>query len=172
MNLGATLHAMARFDEAAECYRKVIASWPRVAAAHNNLGLVLQELARPAEAREAFERATEIDPAYVAAASTRLLSLHYDRGDDGPGLCEEHRKWASRYAEPLLANRPPHVRGPEPRSLRVGYVSADFSMHPVGFFARSLLENRDRSRFEVTCYADVPRPDAMTRRLAELADRW
>lgn len=39
------------------------------------------------------------------------------------------------------------------RRLRVGYVSPDFRMHPIGLMTSRLYGWHDRSRFEVHCYA-------------------
>ena len=35
-----------------------------------------------------------------------------------------------------------------------------------------LMANHDRDQFEVTCYADVASPDAVTARLRAHADQW
>src|SRR5262249_55613006 len=58
------------------------------------------------------------------------------------------------------------------RRLRIGYVSADFREHPVVSFLEPLLATHDRHRFEIFCYADVPRPDVTTRRFQDHADSW
>jgi predicted O-linked N-acetylglucosamine transferase (SPINDLY family) len=42
----------------------------------------------------------------------------------------------------------------------------------VGFFLEPILTHLDRSRFHVTCYAGVDRPDAVTQRLRGLAGAW
>jgi protein O-GlcNAc transferase len=46
--------------------------------------------------------------------------------------------------------RPPRVHGSR---IRVGYLSADFGTHPVGFLTRSLYGLHDRTRFEILAYA-------------------
>ena len=51
-------------------------------------------------------------------------------------------------------------------------MSPDLCEHSVARFFESVLGEHDRSRFEVTCYADVPHPDAHTDRLRQLSDRW
>jgi predicted O-linked N-acetylglucosamine transferase (SPINDLY family) len=56
--------------------------------------------------------------------------------------------------------------------LRIGYVSADFREHASAFFLMPLLGNHDRREFEITCYANVPAPDATTERFVSLVDRW
>ena len=63
----------------------------------------------------------------------------------------------------------PHANNPDPhRRLKIGYVSPDLREHPVGRFLLPLLQNHDHTRFEIICYADVRRPDAVTERLRAL----
>ena len=64
------------------------------------------------------------------------------------------------------------TRSPAGRRLRIGYVSADFREHPVVSFLEPILAAHDRHRFEIFCYSDVSRPDAITRRLQGYADYW
>lgn len=39
------------------------------------------------------------------------------------------------------------------KKIHIGYVSADFGSHPVGYLTRTLFENHDREKFEVTGYS-------------------
>src|SRR5262249_43590544 len=55
---------------------------------------------------------------------------------------------------------------------RVGYVSADFRDHVVAFVIEPVLATHDHDRFQIVCYANVVRPDAVTRRLQGHADEW
>jgi predicted O-linked N-acetylglucosamine transferase (SPINDLY family) len=66
---------------------------------------------------------------------------------------------------------PNHDRDAD-RRLRIGYVSPDLRDHVVGRFMLPLLANHDHQRFEIFCYADVARADAMTERLRSHADCW
>lgn len=43
--------------------------------------------------------------------------------------------------------------GVQGRRLRIGYVSPDFRMHPIGLMTSRLYGWHDRSRFEIHCYA-------------------
>jgi len=45
---------------------------------------------------------------------------------------------------------------PLDRRIRIGYLSSDFRMHAVGMLAAPLLEQHDRSRFEVFALDDTP----------------
>ena len=69
--------------------------------------------------------------------------------------------------------RVPRIPDPRPeRRLRIGYVSGDLRYHSVAFFIAPVIEQHDRENFEITCYANVARPDANTERLEALCDRW
>ena len=63
--------------------------------------------------------------------------------------------WAQTVA---IAHRPRPMATPlAGRKLRVGYVSGDLSMHPVGLFIHGVLLAHDRSRFELFTYNANPR---------------
>ncbi len=70
----------ARWDEAVDAYRRVVALDPTYAAAWNNLGLLLHRMGQYAEAREAYDAALEQDP-QCAEAAYNLGSLDEDSGD-------------------------------------------------------------------------------------------
>jgi protein O-GlcNAc transferase len=56
--------------------------------------------------------------------------------------------------------------------LKIGYVSADFRQHVVGYNLLPLFREYDRARFEIHCYSNVARPDSMTAQFQSLASAW
>jgi tetratricopeptide (TPR) repeat protein len=70
----------ARWEEAIEAYRRVVALDPSYAAAWNNLGLLLHRLGRYDEAQDAYATALAQDD-HCCQAAYNLGSLHEDRGD-------------------------------------------------------------------------------------------
>ncbi|HEX4797538.1 MAG TPA: tetratricopeptide repeat protein [Humisphaera sp.] len=58
------------------------------------------------------------------------------------------------------------------RRLRLGYVSAEFRMHPVARLLLPLLAHHDHSAFEIFAYSDLGQPDIMTKRVRGHADVW
>ena len=164
---------------------KAVASYERAAElepAHPQLALnfanSLQSCGEPARAIELLRERIDRDSADRVAHSNLLLYSHY-LSDDPAALFAEHRRWDEAHAagiEPLPALPP---RDPRAR-LRVGYVTPDLAGHPVGFFARPLLEAHDRTAVETFVYADRGRRGSATwlqeapehfRDTTELSDR-
>ena len=69
----------ARWDEAIEAYRRVVAIDPTYAAAWNNLGLLLHRVGQYGEARAAYEAALKHDP-HCSESAYNLGSLDEDEG--------------------------------------------------------------------------------------------
>ena len=99
--------------------------------------------------------------------SNYLFDLHFFAGD-AAWRCQEAR----RYNE-LLADIPPAEPSALPvhERLRVGYVSADFGRHVMGYFCQALLRDYDRACFEVYVYANCSE-DARTRELRAMPEHW
>jgi predicted O-linked N-acetylglucosamine transferase (SPINDLY family) len=65
-----------------------------------------------------------------------------------------------------------HGTTQENRRLRVGFVSSDFSVHPVSLFVMPLLEKMDREQFELICYSSGHETDHITEKIRLLSDQW
>ena len=51
-------------------------------------------------------------------------------------------------------------------------MSPDLRDHAVSYFLEPLLENHDCQQFEVTCYSNSIKEDAVTKRLRSNVHRW
>ena len=73
-----------------------------------------------------------------------------------------------------MANRPGESADcAEPdRPLRIGFVSRDFRLHPVGFFLLAAIQSIDRQRFYLTGYADQTVSDTITDRIRQSCSAW
>ena len=171
-NLGNVLKEQRLYDEAIAAYREAIALRPNFSQAHCNLGAALKEVGNLNESCLATQRALEIRPDPIAA-SNLLCTLHYFDGCTPQQLFEAHAQYERAFGKPLsaLAEKPTNDFSPE-RRLRIGYVSADFSQHPVGRCLLSVLRYHDHGQFEIFCYSDVRRPDSITEQTRSCADSW
>jgi predicted O-linked N-acetylglucosamine transferase (SPINDLY family) len=172
LNLGKVLFEQGKLSEAAAIYQQAIAHAPNFALAHGNLGAVRLAQAQHEAAIASLQRAVALEP-HDHAHSNVLQAMHYHPHLSAAALFAEARRWHEQYAAPLRTAWLPHdnPRDPE-RRLRLGYVSADFRCHPVGWFMEPVLAHHDRAQFEIFCYASVPRPDRVTDRFRSAADHW
>ncbi len=172
-NLAISLRAKGRIDDAIKAYQEAIRLNPEYAGADNNLGNCYKDQGRIDLAVECQRRAVRVNPAAAELHSNLLYSLAFDPRQNAQTIYAESREWDERHGEPLRAFAKPHENFPEPeRRLRIGYVSPDFRHHVVGHCILPLMREHDHERFEIFCYADVLRPDAITEEIRSLADQW
>jgi len=171
-NLGNILRGQGRLTEAAEHFRQALRIRPDYVLAHNNLGLILLDLGRIDEGIESLRNALRLKPDYAGAHSNLLLALNSHESYDRAALLAGHREFARRHSDALAPAKPPTPQVAADGRIRVGYVSADFRSHSVAFFLDKILANHDRTRFAVTCYSNVARPDAMTARMRGNVEQW
>lgn len=198
--------ALYEWPSAAQVLSDILALWPRKAETHNNLGTVYQAMGRIGDAIASYEAALNINPR-LAVALNSLGSAHQGRGDfeqaeryyrqclaavpgdlqarsnllmllnylpdaNADAVFAEHLEWGRvaegrmQLLEPIAPDRDPQ------RRLRVGYLSPDFCEHSVASFIEPVLRHHDRSRFEIWCYSNLPRPDETTLRLKACVDGW
>lgn len=170
LNLAGALNAQARGSEAVAAYRQAILLQPDNAGAFNGLGNLLANLGRLDESVAAYRRAVVLDPDSFEARSNLLMTLHSLPGVSAADILAEAKAYGARIAPrpaPAFAN----TRDPE-RALRVGFVSADLRVHPVGFFLERVLAAHDKSQVEAVLYDDTQFPDAQTERLRGLSAGW
>jgi predicted O-linked N-acetylglucosamine transferase (SPINDLY family) len=172
-NLGMVLTDMERFDEAIASLNRAVELDPKSPLIHNNLARALKELGRLEEATACRRRALEVDPTFVIAHNDLLGGMRYDPSADPATILAAANAWNLRHARPLARFILPHDNNRDPdRPLHIGYVSSDFHDHASAFFLLPLFRNHDHRRFEITCYAEVARPDAFTTQMQEQVSRW
>ena len=172
-NLAIALWGQGRIDEAVAACKRAIALQPDLTEAHNTLGNVLKDQGRLDEALVCFRKAVALKPDYSKAASNLVCSVNYHPDHDTAAIRAELRRWDAQFAAPLAPLIQPHTNEPAPdRRLRIGYVSPDFREHVVGLNLLTLFREHDHQGFEIFCYSDAIRPDALTRRFQDHADVW
>lgn len=58
------------------------------------------------------------------------------------------------------------------KKINIGFVSPDFSSHPVMMFALRLLEKYDKKQFNVYCFSSTVTNDTVTDRIQASVDYW
>jgi protein O-GlcNAc transferase len=171
-NAGCLFRTLGRSDEAEDMLRRGLEVDPRHAALYDNLGNVLKDAGALDEAIACYRCSLEIDPSNPATHGNLAYSLTFGSTEARP-IREECARWNARFAAPLVRCEADPARDLSPdRKLKVGYVSPDFRTHCQALFTVPLLSHHDRAALEVYCYSSVERPDSLTRRIAQYADKW
>jgi predicted O-linked N-acetylglucosamine transferase (SPINDLY family) len=172
LNLGNTMREARRPDDALECYRKAQAAGFRGIELLSNRGTVLKDTGELDEALACFRQALwiRLDP---MVESNLAYLLHFHPDSTPQSLAQAHQLWNEHHGRPMAVHIRSHDNDRNPnRRLRIGYVSPDFRYHPVGLFLVPLLAQHDHGNFEIVCYSDARRPDAVTQQFRARADLW
>jgi protein O-GlcNAc transferase len=172
-NLGTAFQAQEKLEEAINAYRRALELKPEDALTHFNLGTALRDERKVDQAIDSFRRALELRPDYSEAHSNLLMALQYHADVTPTELSLAHADYENLHAAPLRTVWRRHKNHGDPqRPLRLGFVSADFGMHPVGFFLIGVLEKLDRTECETVCYSDRAIHDDFTNRFSKAATIW
>jgi protein O-GlcNAc transferase len=172
-NLGIAASMSGQFDQGITSFRKALDARSTYPEAWINLGNAYKDTSRIDEALECYDRAIALRPANPGFHSSRLFALHFHPDLDATALLREHQQWNQRHAAPLAAGIKPHRNSRVvDRRIRIGYVSPDFHEHVVGFSLLPLLLRYDRKQFEIYCYSNTLKPDAVTSQLRRHSDHW
>ena len=174
VTLGNILLAHSQTAQAMAEYLTVLEDRPSEGAVWLNYAAALRLLGRVDESVAAYRRGVKLNPKSAAGGDALLLTLHYLDDIEPAAIFAEHVEWARRHAEPMTpqASRPKSAGADSGRRIRVGYVSPDFRDHVVARFIEPALAFFDRTKFEVYCYSDSLRSDAVTQRLQTHATAW
>ena len=171
--LAAAEQAAGHLGKSEALCRRILARQPDNLTALITLGSCLDGGGDAAAALPLYERVLALDPSQWAMGSNVLFELNNVSTLGRDGVFERHCAWG-RQVEGMLP--PPALfegRGRDPaRKLRIGYVSGDFCVHPVGFLLRDILRHRDAKEFSVHCYSMLIRPEEALPELREAADSW
>ena len=172
-NLGHLLKHRGALDEAIAAYQLALELAPEAAEIHSSLGDAYMESGQADGAIVALHRAMELKSDFPEANSSLIFCLTH-HPDSTPGsLARELQRWECRHASSCRDAETAHPGGSGgPRRLRIGYVSPDFREHSVARFLLPILENHDPGKFEVFCYSQVARADAVTDRCRAVSHQW
>jgi protein O-GlcNAc transferase len=180
--LGNVLQLQGEFERATESFIRALELDPNRSETCFDFGNALWEQGRAQDAIANYRKALELAPDNPLALSN-LLYAHARARDVSPeqerdlaatwetiSLTGEERAAARDRAlkrDPLFSYAPRAGR-----KLKLGITSAELGQHPVAEFLEPLLEQIDRSRFHVTLYPTIERPEPRAERFRKLADAY
>ncbi|MFO1320079.1 MAG: tetratricopeptide repeat protein [Burkholderiales bacterium] len=161
-----------RMTQAIAAYRRALAAAPDFSSAYVNLGCAQLDAADVAGAIATFRAGLQHDPASQALRSNLLMALQYDPSASEADSVAESRAWEANCLAPDAVVTTRAGLPARPQRLRIGFVSADFRSHPVGWFLRAVLPCLPRERFEVFGYPNQAGSDALTHEIAARCVAW
>ena len=172
IDLGNLYKQMRQIDAARKCYVEVRSHHPDCIEAKFNLAALDQDVGRYQDAIEGYRAVLNQDPnlpiGWHNLASCLTYSAQTCPGEGRATLAAFDARIAAPLRQPrLFTNARDRMR-----RLKVGYVSADFRAHPVGYLALPLIEGHDRAQVHVSCYFSHHRRDDWTDKFQAAADAW
>ena len=195
--------ALRRLEDKLAVYDKDIARKPDDADGYVNRGRVLVRLKRHEDALASFGAALALKPDYDFLRSSVLhtkmricefsnieiefaqITESIMRGEKKgcpfhmlaiSSSSEVLRKTAeiwTRREHPIHAALPSIPKRPARQRIRIGYFSGDFCNHPTMHLMAELIEQHDRSKFEVIAFSFGPeRNDEMRRKSITIFDKF
>ncbi len=170
----AEIHRRAgRLARACELCERALALRPDDGRAWQVRGTALEELGLLEEATQCLRQELRLRPDDVNAHSNLLHMLNRSGQLPPAAVTAEHVEWAKCHADRLTPARAEFSNSADPeRVLRIGYVSADFRRHAAACFIEPVLREHRRERFEVYCYSNWDKPDAVSARLRAYCAHW
>lgn len=159
--------------EAGRLYNRLIELQPDNLELYFELGGILIVGGRVSEGIEIFRGAIRRNADESRLWGGLMFLLNYSHQETAESIFRMHKQsgmiLAKKTGKPY--RRWPNQRDPE-RRLRIGYVSGDFGMHPVGYFMLNIIRNHNRPMFETFCYSNRALDDDLTCFFKERADHW
>ena len=156
--------------EATPIIDALVSEQPQSADVWALLAALRQKQVRDEEAADALRRSLTFRP--DAARHSNLLQILQCADNVAQDvLLAAHQQWNVLYATPIRHVGPIRHRDRN-KPLRLGFLSADFGRHPLGFMTLRPLELLDKSHCSIVCYYDRTPEDDYTARFRAAADQW
>jgi predicted O-linked N-acetylglucosamine transferase (SPINDLY family) len=137
------------------------------------LSLLMRDHGLSKQALIPLREAMRLEPNRMDLQSSELLLMGFDENIPADQLFQLHVEFGTRLESVFVERFQGFSRcRKESHKLRVGYVSADFCVHPVALFLIPLLEGHSRENFKTYCYSSGLTVDHVTDRIRATCDQW
>ena len=107
------------------------------------------------------------------AYNNRNLALNYFSELTQTDVFQKHLEFEEQFGLKILKDKQTvRLNKSKNTRLRVGYISADFNSHSVGYFFEPLLKHHDHNIINTYCYYNNITEDSTTKRLIDVSEHW
>ncbi len=154
LSVGALLLEFGFLSTAHQCFVCARQLLPHDVRPLLNLANVAWDAGQHAISRRLYDALVERLPNHPMIRRNALLSLEYDPAASDAERLQQAQAWGAWVIEQAGGMRGrPVLRPLSGRLLRIGYVSADFCQHTVGWFIKDVLAAHDVERVQVFAYS-------------------
>ncbi len=161
-----------KYDDAIALYERLLEKHPDSGALRVNYALCLQEVSRFDQCEKNYRRAIQDMEDPGSAISNYLMGLHYNPRNSKEYIYNEHVRLGKTFTPLNGSDRAVPTDVSLNKRLKIGFVSAGFRRHPVGWMIAGALEQLPEKDFELYCYTTNNKFDFVTRRIHENIDTW
>lgn len=168
---GHILTKLYKFSDAEKSYKHAIKLNPKYSSAYNGLANVQKLLGKLDECLENIKTVLKYSTLIKEDYSNLLLVENYLFEND----YEKSYISAKKYQDLFPNNKeiPKFTNNKnKKRKLKIGFVSADFYEHPVGYFLDNFLSNLRKDSFEIFAYYNHKQFDLQTNLLEKQFDHF
>jgi len=166
------LSSSGKLDMAESELNRALVLQPKNASSHAQLGRIYCRTGRTDAGYNSYARAATLEPNNPTYTQRLLYWSNYSERTSQQSNYHLSQLWANKaFPDNKIGSNTWRTANPD-RQLKLGIVSSDLCAHAVSFFITPLLEELDRTDFEVTAYSDTHQIDHVTKSIKSLCDVW
>lgn len=172
VHLGVALRKQGLLSEALEVMDQATRFDAICAEALANKAGILMSLGRLNEAEDLFVDAINERDGFRDSHANLLMCMQYSPRATAKIIFDEHVEWNELYASACEKGLALCMPTDPTKKLRIGFVSGDLGMHPVGYFTVRMFEAMKRDAVDTYVYSDRPGRDAIATRIEKSVSHW
>jgi len=153
-----------------EYFQKVLAIDIKNNPSKLYLALNYSQIGQAKTARDFFREHIEVNTNNGVSEPQSLYCFNFEDDVNETTISNAHKAYG-QYLENISSPSQFTATKRNPK-IRIGYVSACFYWHSIGYFFKAALEGTSRSDFDIYCYSDTKQTDDMTELLMSKSDHW
>ena len=149
--------------------QKAIQINPKYFKAYYNLGNLYREIGECENAKNFYNKALNINPNFIKSFSNLLICTCYShKNKNYLEIAKKFENFLTKFEKKKFIN----FKISNKKSLKVGFLSADFRNHPVGYFLLDVIKNLKNKNIKLYAYSDHSTVDETTKILKKGFNNW